>query len=68
MKNAATPPKTKTTTPNRLKMPQFIPSASFESDRPKQAAQASAGFGAAIQPAAAAAAHLHMTLSKVTGN
>jgi hypothetical protein len=45
MKNAATLPSTNTTTPSRLKMPQFIPAAIGESDWPKHAAQARREFG-----------------------
>src|SRR6266508_2119265 len=55
MKNAAKPPRTKTTTVSKLKMPQFMAFARSESDLPKQVAQASAEWGAARIRAASSA-------------
>src|ERR1051326_2165553 len=55
MKNAAKPPRTKTTTASKLRMPQFMALARSESDLPKQVAQASAEWGAATRTKARSA-------------
>jgi len=68
MKNAAMPPKTKTTTASKLRMPQFIALAASESDLPKQVAQASADCGAATTASAASAAQCRITFIPLTGN
>src|SRR5437016_3245795 len=57
MKNAAMPPKTKTTTASKLRMPQFMALARSESDLPKQVAHASTDCGAAAMASAANNAH-----------
>src|SRR5439155_4564716 len=57
MKNAAMPPRTKTTTASKLRMPQFMALARSESDLPKQVAHASTDCGAVAMASAASNAH-----------
>src|SRR6266566_8175163 len=57
MKNAAMPPSTKTTTTNKLRMPQFMALARSESDLPKQVAHASRDCGVAAMANPASNAH-----------
>ena len=64
MKNAATPPRTITTTKSKVKMPAFIPLANRESLLPKQAAQADA-LGAKIALNTAA---IRMVKNRFTGS
>src|SRR5580765_523032 len=68
MKNAAMPPKTKTTTASKLTMPQFIALARSESDLPKQVAHARTDCGAAAKASAASNAHCRIAFipSQVT--
>src|SRR2546425_440725 len=68
MKNAAMPPKTKTTIASKLRMPQFIALARSESDLPKQVAHASADCGAAAMASAASGAQCRIAFirSQVT--
>src|SRR2546425_1082942 len=68
MKNAAMPPKTKTTTASRFRPRQFIALARSESDLPKQVAHASTDCGAAAMASAASSAHCRIAfiLSQVT--
>src|SRR6266571_7790422 len=68
MKNAAMPPRTKTTTASKLRMPQFMALARSESDLPKQVAHARTDCGVAAMASAASNAHCRIAFipSQVT--
>src|SRR6266699_4992268 len=68
MKNAAMPPKTKTTTASKLRIPQFMALARSESDLPKQVAHARTDSGVAAMASAASNAHCRIAFipSQVT--
>jgi hypothetical protein len=68
IKKAATPPRTLTTTPSKLKIPMFIPWAKAESDLPKQAAQPKTAGGCKAAAAPATAQKFLMKVKEFTGS
>jgi len=68
MKKAANPIHMKTTTASKVKTPMFIPCASDESDRPKQAEQACALSASSALAAKSGAAKTRIDRGRFTDN